>query len=489
MQHFLRFLPSEHSWGKLLLKWGETKPSVRSKFFRKGVKEEGEIMAKSKLSLISAGIIVFTVLLLHAMERKAGAVASFSRQTGMSCYLCHTVYPELTPFGRSFKLSGYVMSQKGKDNFPPLAAAVTVSQTEQKSLSNRIDPYDDTPDAKTNVPQTATIWYGGKIYDHIGTLTQLTYDGIGNKLFLDMTDIRYANNKALAGTNLIYGMTINNSPTVQDAWNSTPAWGFPQVSSIVAQTPAAAALINGPLSQKVGGIGIYGFWNNLIYGELSVYRTAHKGITRPLSAGTTVNTVTDGAVPYWRLVIQKQRNEHSIAIGTFGMAADVFPAGLTQGLTDRFTDTALDGQYQYIGKQHIFSLQSTFIHEKQSWDASFSLGNTASATDYLNTFRINGNYYYRASFGTIGGSLGFFRTVGTKDSILYAPQDTIGSRTGEPDSRGYIMELDYLPWEKLKISLQYTIYDLFNGSDTNYDGSGRNASDNNTFYLAVTMYF
>jgi hypothetical protein len=453
------------------------------------LKERGKMMAEIKRWLPIIAVVGFMITFVLATGRNAGAVASFARQTGMSCNACHTVFPELTPVGRSFKLSGYTLGGKENSNFPPLAAAITVSYTEQKSLSNRVDPYDDSPTAKTNIPQSATVWYGGKIYDHIGALAQLSYDGVGNNLFLDMTDVRYANNLTLAGTNLIYGVTINNSPTVQDVWNSTPVWGFPSTSSAVAVVPTAAALIDGALFQKVGGIGIYGFLSNLVYGEVSVYRTSNNGITRPLSAGTTIDVVTDGAVPYWRLVLQKQWNEHSVSIGTFGLVADVFPAGMTSGPTDRFTDTAVDGQYQYIGKEHIFSLQTIFIHEKQSWDASFPLGNTANPSDTLNTFRINGNYYYRSRFGTIGGSIGFFQTIGSKDEILYAPQDITGSITGEPDSRGYIVQLVYLPWEKWKLSLQYTIYDRFNGGDTNYDGSGRNASDNNTFYAAVTINF
>lgn len=451
---------------------------------------EGERpMTKSKLSLIAAVLVVFAITLLIVMEKNADAVASFTRQTGMSCNACHTIYPELTPFGRTFKLSGYTMSQGEKNKFPPLAAAVTVSYTEQKSLSNRIDPYDDSADAKTNLPQLATVWYGGKIYDHIGALAQLSYEGVENNLFLDISDFRYANSLTVAGTNLVYGVTANNSPTAQDVWNSTPVWGFPQTGSIVALKPTASALIDGGLTQQVGGAGLYGFWNNLIYGEASVYWSSHRGITRPFSAGTTVETVTDGAVPYWRFVLQKQWNEHSVSLGTFGLVADVFPAGTTSGPTNRFTDTALDVQYQYIGERHIFSLQTVFIHEYQSWNASFPLGETANESDKLNTFRINGNYYYRSSFGTIGGSVGFFQITGSKDDVLYAPQAMTGSRTGEPDSRGYILQLDYLPWDKLKFSLQYTIYDLFNGSETNYDGSGRNASDNNTLYLAARINF
>src|SRR6201997_4148335 len=37
------------------------------------------------------------------------ALPSFARQTGMACEACHTVYPELTHFGRVFKANGYVL--------------------------------------------------------------------------------------------------------------------------------------------------------------------------------------------------------------------------------------------------------------------------------------------------------------------------------------------------------------------------------------------
>jgi hypothetical protein len=46
-------------------------------------------------------------------------------------------------------------------------------------------------------------------------------------------------------------------------------------------------------------------------------------------------------------------------------------------------------------------------------------------------------------------------------------------------------ELNYLPWLNVKLSLQYTHYSKFNGGSTNYDGFGRNASDNDTLYLLL----
>jgi hypothetical protein len=107
----------------------------------------------------------------------------------------------------------------------------------------------------------------------------------------------------------------------------------------------------------------------------------------------------------------------------------------------------------------------------------------------LRVYRANASYYYRSSYGTFGGSLAYFLTDGDSDSLLYAPESVDGSRTGSPDSSGFIFEGDYIFWDKYKFSLQYTAYNKFNGSSSNYDGSGRDASDNNTFYALLWLMF
>jgi hypothetical protein len=45
------------------------------------------------------------------------------------------------------------------------------------------------------------------------------------------------------------------------------------------------------------------------------------------------------------------------------------------------------------------------------------------------------------------------------------------------------------PWANLRLALQYTGYTRFNGGSTNYDGFGRNASNNNTLYLLGWVAF
>src|SRR5208282_463594 len=54
------------------------------------------------------------VLLGLVCAHPAQALPIFARQTGEACMACHTVYPELTHFGRMFKLNGYQLDN-GKD--------------------------------------------------------------------------------------------------------------------------------------------------------------------------------------------------------------------------------------------------------------------------------------------------------------------------------------------------------------------------------------
>src|SRR5512143_4129688 len=73
----------------------------------------------------SAAFIVGVVMLVSAMH--AQAVPSFARQTGIACEGCHTVFPELTPFGRKFKMNGYLI-----DNLVQIKAE---TQKDQQSLA------------------------------------------------------------------------------------------------------------------------------------------------------------------------------------------------------------------------------------------------------------------------------------------------------------------------------------------------------------------
>ena len=56
-----------------------------------------------------------------------------------------------------------------------------------------------------------------------------------------------------------------------------------------------------------------------------------------------------------------------------------------------------------------------------------------------------------------------------------------------PEGRGTF--LSFTVEENLQLGAQYTAYTRFNGAANNYDGSGRNASANNTVYLDAKFLF
>ena len=457
-------------------------------------------MNHQKLSrAIFSVAVVSLVLVFAAIE--AFAVPSFKRQTGQDCMTCHTIFPELTSVGRAFKLTGYVLNKKMTSyQFPPpLSGMAQMSFTHTKSAQ----PSDSVADVWSShflssgndniaAPQQASLFYAGQIYDKLGAFVQGTYASDTNKVAMDFADIRYANSFSLCDKDFIYGITLNNNPTGEDLWNTTPAFSFPYAASNVAPAPAASTLIDNTLATQVGGVGLYAYYNSWVYAAFTVYRTTDTGITYPFGAGNTISTIVDGAAPYWRVALQHQWNDHSFELGTYGMAANVFSEPYTNSPTNHFTDVALDAQYQFIHANHVFSAQTTWIHENQNLAGSFALGNAENQYNSLNTYKINLNYYYRSKLGTIGGSGGFFSTTGSTDTGLYASDPVGGSYTGSPNSNGFILEMDYLaPWQYAytKFSVQYVIYNKFNGSGTNYDGFGRNASGNNTLYLLVWLAF
>ena len=456
---------------------------------------------------ISAACLAGQVFLLSA---PAQATPGFARQTGLACEACHTVFPELTPFGRLFKFNGYVFSNVKQlqdinqqrqstlalSEFPPLSVQLQASNTTLgHSVPDTGAPavVDLSQKNQAQFPQALSLFYTGKISDNLGAFLQLTWTPDGNSVGIDNTDLRFANHgsvESIGASDFIYGVTLNNNPTSQDVWNSTPAWGYPFILSNVAVSPVASALLDGALAQQSVGLGGYLWMFNHLYIEVDGYRSGNTSFTNkttgapgPLDSTAGFARIS-GVAPYWRAAWEQDWGRNSLSVGTFGIKADTHPTGVGEhGPTDTFTDIAADAQYQYIGDSHIFSAYFTYIHEDRDFNATLA----TNPHNTLNTLRLTGSYFYNRK---IGGSLQLFSKTGSTDPVLYGSGTAvIGSLTGSPDTRGLIVEADYLPWLNTKLGLQYTAYDKFNGASTNYDGFGRNASDNNTIFVFIWTAF
>jgi hypothetical protein len=459
----------------------------------------------------------FLVLLGALAAPYAQAVPSFARQTGMTCEACHTVYPELNHFGRMFKANGYTLDNLRQvrgitakkeemldlSSLPPISAMVQVSETQlAKPLPDGTNANSRSQSGTAGVPQQLSLFYAGKIAPHLGAFVQLTYSNDAGTIGIDNTDLRFSNSMVFGNDNsLIYGLTINNNPTVQDLWNSTPAFGFPYASTNAGVSPLAGTQIDGALGQDVAGITAYAMWNEALYAEVGIYRSAKQGTTNPITGAAgpldgTVSNVIKNSAPYFRVAYEYQWSRHSIEAGVYGATFQLFPGGGStdapaplNGPVNKFRDVAEDFQYQYIADEHLFSLSGTRIHEAMTLDASFAAGGSANPRNDLTTVRFNANYYYRRKYG---GTLSLFSTTGSVDSLLYSAGEAPGvvtSANGSPNTKGWIAEFNYLPWLNTKVTAQYTAYTKFNGAGANYDSFGRSASDNNTAYVLLWLVF
>lgn len=483
---------------------------------------------------IALGVLALSIGII-VRAPPALALPSFARQTGQPCGACHTGFPQLTPYGREFKLRGYTAGGGWDAHFgepgwvPPLSAQVIGSFTHTAA------PQDNTglgiASNDNAIFQEASVWYGGAITDHIGLMMQGDYinpnsygmnpsslmPGLSvakHQYNWDMVDLRYANSAAFGNFDIVYGASFNNQPGVQDVW-SVPAWNFPFVSSTLAPTPAAKTLIEGAFTQRVLGGSVYAWINSLLYLEASAYQSLSPVEQNSLGIDPTGAPGTlDRLTPYLRAALERTWGAHSLEFGSYLFLADVNPqpwnfnsinplTGLPAG-KDHYTDVGFDTQYQYNGGNYWVTVRGSYIHENQKLNASSMLpidptGTFGSnPTNTLNSFKASASLAYGAD-NTVVLTGGYFDIWGTPDMALYGPGTMANSITNSPNSDGWIAEIAYIPfgmskspiypWFNVRTGLQYVWYNKFSGASTNFDGLGTNARDKNTLYGYVQLAF
>ncbi len=475
----------------------------------------GESRIRDRFSAASCVVFLFAAMACGP----AGAVPAFNRQTGQNCVACHAggQYPDLTPYGRLFKLTGYTIGERAM----PLAGMAVATYNKTKSTTSSDAGFD----APANFPKdgnvifnTASLFLAGTITNNAGAFVQVTYNNYdaqspGDSHWTGHTssdnfDLRVVDRYIHPGSDLIVGATLNNNPTVQDAWNSVPAWGFNTAPGSTG--PEATPLLAGGLAQNVAGRGAYLYWNKTLYAELSSYRTANgvwSFMSQGFSARQDSQVYLKGENPYWRLALTKEWGAQSAMVGAMGMTAKVYPDSLDpHGDTSRYRDVGVDGQYQYILDPHAITVTALYISERVNYanalasqphplDPEGTLGlPLTSSSDTLKMFRAKASYVYGAHYGA---SFSFFDVKGSSNPALqtsaYDPtnpgtlidgsQGVSGNLSGNPATRGWTIEAFCIPLQYARIGVQYTMIDKFNGGQANYDGFGRNARDNNTLFV------
>lgn len=488
--------------------------------------------AYARQPCMRAAMIIASLLaaLLALLPGQAHALPAFARQTGQNCVSCHAggQFPELTPYGRLFKLTGYTMGERAV----PLSVMGVLSYTQVKDTSKSDAPSTDFAKNGSVLFASGSVFLAGKVTDNIGVFAQATYDNYATQgtdgsfsghTQADNMDFRYADRFISGQQDLIVGASLNNNPSISDPWNTAAAW----MQYVPVPSPTSSQFVDGNAPYpgfgaggNIAGASMYLFWNKTIYAELGAYRTADQGFSF-MSAGVARGDKTrlQGANnPYWRLALSHEWGPHNLMIGTSGMVAHVYDAGSDRSDPNnlgRFKNAGVDAQYQYLLDPHTLTVQLAYMRQKQNYSPNTVAGASSyfladgvtavapyNASDITHIFRAKMSYVYQAKYG---GSLSFFNRSGTTNTYNQSsgydsngqitstdPLGTnitstrvTGNLSGNPGTRGATYEAFWTPDQYVRIGAQYTAYNKFNGASRNYDGFGRNAKDNDTLFMYV----
>lgn len=463
------------------------------------------MIANSRLmrQSFALGISGLAFTAVAVLPRTASALPSFAAQTGQPCTSCHVggFGPQLTPFGRNFKLGGYLL--EGGDG--PLAHIPVAGYVEtgfEHTLTRQ--PGGPAPGFATNnnvAIDQVSLFLAGRLTDHLGAFVQGTYAEAQRGFRLDNTDVRLTNSFEAFGNDLVAGLDLNNSPTVEDAYNSTYAWGYPYITSTLVPKPAAGPLLAGALSGNSYGLLAYAWYDRRILIEAGGYDTYG-----PTLLNVTGSVYGPGSAhslaPYSRVAYEWNWNNQSAHVGAALLQGTFNPATAPRIATgafgrDAYLDYAIDADYMFLGDQsNIYTANAILTHEDRNLRGGVGLGTASRARQGLNQVQANVSYFYHQTYGL---TVGVSTVWGAADSALYSLAPIVGSANGKPNSNAVIVEADYIPFGKdgswgyplanLKLGVQFTAYTEFNGGTKNYDGFGRSASGNDSLYVFSWLAF
>ena len=452
----------------------------------------------ASIASLVPGVLLFGAGL--AFHRPAEAVPAFAQQTGRNCAACHVggFGPQLTQFGREFKLGGYTLRMQKSI---PLSVMAVGDYVHTKKAQD--EPPTDHSKTNNNISfDEGSIFLAGGLGSHLGGFAQVTYSGADRAWAWDNLDLRVVNTGKLGGKDLVYGLSINNNPTIQDAWNSLPGWGFPYTDSDYAPGFDAAPLVSGGLGQAVLGMTAYGWLDSKFYLEAGGYGTPSKGTLDFVGVDPNDPGKIHGLAPYGRAAFQTNLGGGTFEVGAFALKAALFPGrDRSTGESDRYTDFGLDTSWIKPLKSDTLTFNARYTHEKQSLDATCILGMedgsidegplSDCANDSLNEVRADVSYYWH---NVVGVTVSPFSITGSSNPFIYAD-----NRTFKPNSNGVLFQIDGTPFGNgkgplgprfnMRVGAQYTLYGKFNGAHSDFDNSGRNASDNNTLRIFTWIAF
>jgi hypothetical protein len=467
-------------------------------------------------------LVCLLCLLSLILPRKAHAIPSYTRQTGFSCDECHTVYPNLTPFGRDFKLHGYTMTASktiksdassnstplmNLNNIPMVSARIVSMWSNQAGGNNGIVPKGITTagqgfmsfpsgynDKETfNLVGDSSIYVSGKIAPYMGTFLEFSgIDDEGGTLGLGMLDtVIVAPDTMLGGRSFVYGIRGVDAVFTGDPSNVLGTWGL--TSQLMGMSTHNT--LYDPNRAMVEGGELYGMWggfnNGGLFGTVAFYhptgsQTAGSFVQGNLAglSGTpgTLNTSSvDEAVrlAYYLPSFGNLYTEigASAYFGKEGMIAPSAASIPNPYYNDNYSNYGVDAQVQYIGDKNLAELFA--IYQSQN-DNKFYGQDLYSNINYgvngtsvqRNALAVTADYYYK-------------RTYGAYVKYLYQNSDKVK----DMNVAGTILGLSWFPWENVQVILEQALFGTYNPGLAQYANTSLSPSDFNVTSVKLEYLF
>ncbi|MCL4477819.1 MAG: hypothetical protein M1381_01785 [Deltaproteobacteria bacterium] len=454
-------------------------------------------MKKNVLSKLGTVIVLsgLVFVMTIGLPKNAKAVPSFARQTGLACDVCHTVFPHLTPFGRNFKLHGYTIDYvdqiKSDDKsmpglainkVPMLSARLVARWNNQQGGNNGIVPrgiatggqgfvsypsgYGDTD--VLNLLADSSIYVGGKIGPHIGTLIELTgINDEGGTLGLGIFDLAFVgSDTTFAGKTLSYGFRAVDTVGMADPSNTFGMWGL--TSTLMGMSTHNTLLDTN--TAFVEGGELYGMWGDFTDGGLyacvgAYHPTKNQTLTGYVQGGVAGTGVFNGSstvdpgvrVSYYL----PEFNNVYVEIGGFGYFGN---ERMTQPISslvnpnylDNYTNYGVDLQAQYLANNNLAELyvlyqsenDSKFYGVDQYSGTSFSNSGTSVSRNGLG---VMADYYYKRTYGAY---------------VKYL--STSSSQVSDMDVQSLVAGLSWYPYQNVNLLLEHSFFMKYNPGVAQY---------------------
>jgi len=426
-----------------------------------------------------AGGLALTALSLLTWHQDVMALPAFARQTGQSCVACHAggQFPELTPYGRMFKLTGYTLGEHA--NPLSVMAAASVSRLANPDGINA-SLNANASGAALQLPllnntlklDQVSVFLAGKITDNIGAFTQISHDPYANPNAsgeyrlghsgVDNVDLRFADHFLSPQGDFLWGVSVNNNPSVSDPWNTAWAWsqyvpssGGPGANTYLdAHAPYPNSALPG---DHYAGINVYMYIHQSVYAEWGMYRSP-AGRLHFLNTGyePTNSILKSSNNPYWRFAYTKEWGAHTLMLGTMGVLAHPFDSNFGVSTSDAQSyqlvrSQGLDAQYQYLLDPHALTIQWSNQQQRLSPSAADALSNGTplSATGIM---RAKASYVFNARYGL--------------SASTFSQSGDFSSNT-----QGNTLELFFMPIQNLRLGLQLTTYNRLANIDKPSDAN------------------